>query len=322
MERVKALKVVIGLGFVVALAAPLAVTAAEKVRVGLAAPGYTPYAPVHAAAELGYYKAKGLDVELTVYRGGGAAQQALAAKAADMINYFPPGMALAVKKGVKEKIVAAGGTLTPHGWHLLVRADSGVKSLADLAGKKIGVTSKASTTDFYALWAANSGGGKAQNIPLGGRGLVPALKSGDIDAAVLWPNLTLRLIEGGTYRSLVNYGKAMKPNLPEVWVASQSFIDTKPKAIKGFLEAVMKATKYMQNNRTYALKFIKKFTKEKKDSTVAFAYESITKNATTDGMMDQATLKRSLGLAALAGIEDLPPVDQLFTSRFLPINPN
>jgi len=29
-----------------------------------------------------------------------------------------------------------------------------------------------------------------------------------------------------------------------------------------------------------------------------------------------------LGLAALAGIEDLPPVDQLFTSRFLPINPN
>lgn len=305
-----------------ALAAPMAVTAAEKVRVGLAAPGYTPYAPVHAAAELGYYKAKGLDVELTVYRGGGAAQQALAAKAADIINYFPPGVALAVKKGVKEKIIAAGGTLTPHGWHMLVRVNSGVKSLADLAGKKIGVTSKASTTDFYALWAAKSGGGKAQNIPLGGRGLVPALKSGDVDAAVMWPNLTLRLIESGKYRSLVNYGKAMQPNLPEVWVATQSFIDTKPKAIKGFLEAVMKATKHMQNNRAYALKFIKKFTKEKKDSIVANAYDTITQNATTTGMMNEAELKRSLSLAALAGVTDLPPIDQLFTSQFLPINPN
>ncbi|MDA1323746.1 MAG: ABC transporter substrate-binding protein [Proteobacteria bacterium] len=322
MKRVKALKGLIGLGFVAALAAPLAATAAERVRVGLAAPGYTAYAPVYAAAELGFYKAKGLDVELTVYRGGGAAQQAMVANAADIINYFPPGMALAVKKGVKEKIVAAGGALTPHGWHMLVRKDSSVKSLADLAGKKIGVTSKASTTDYYALWAANSGGGKAMNIPLGGRGLIPALKSGDIDAAVLWPNLTLRLIEGGQYRSLVNYGKAMKPNLPEVWVAAQSFIDSKPQAVKGFLEAIMKATKHMQENRAFALMFIKKFTGEKKDSTVAVAYEAIIKNATTDGMMDDATLKRSLGLAALAGIKDLPPVDQLFTSQFLPINPN
>lgn len=322
MSKTHKSRSLIAVGIALALAAPIAATAAEKVRVGLAAPGYTPYAPVHAANDLGYYKAKGLEVELTVYRGGGAAQQALAANAADIINYFPPGMALAVKKGVKEKIVAAGGTVTPHGWHMLVRADSAVRSLADLAGKKIGVTSKASTTDFYALWAANEGGGKAQNIPLGGRGLVPALKKGDIDAAVLWPNLTLRLIESGQYRSLVNYGKVMKPNLPEVWVAAQSFIDTKPQVINGFLEAVMKATKYMQENRGYALQYIKKFTKEKNDSTVATAYEAITRNASTDGMMDRETLERSLSLARLGGIADLPPVDQIFTSQFLPINPN
>ena len=320
MHRTGLLKGLIGFGVALAVIAP--VTAAEKVRVGLAAKAYTPYAPIHAAAELGYYKAKGLDVELTIYRGGGAAQTALTAGAADIINFFPPGVALAVKKGAKEKIVAAGGTLTPHGWHMLVRTDSSLKSLSDLAGKKLGVTSKGSTTDFYALWAAHSGGGTAKIIPLGGRGMIPALKKGDIDGAVLWPNLSLRLIEGGNYRSLVNYGKAMQPNLPEVWVAAQSYIDSKPKAIKGFLEAVMKATKYMQNNRDYSLKFIKKFTKEKNDSTVTFAYDAITKNATTNGMMDTATLKRSLSLATLAGIKDVPPVDQLFTSQFLPINPN
>ena len=86
MRKTGILKGLVGLGVVLALVAP--VTAAEKVRVGLAAKGYTPYAPIHAAAELGYYKAKGLDVELTVYRGGGASQIALTAGAADMINFF------------------------------------------------------------------------------------------------------------------------------------------------------------------------------------------------------------------------------------------
>ena len=76
--------------------------AAEKVRVGLSAPGYTPYAAVQAAEELGYYKAKGLDVEITIYRGGGAAQEALAAGAADVISFFPPGAAIAMLKGVKQ----------------------------------------------------------------------------------------------------------------------------------------------------------------------------------------------------------------------------
>ena len=82
--------------------------AQTTVRIGLAVPNYGPYAPVYAAEELGYYKENGIKAEITAYRGGGAAQEALAAGAADMINFFPPGVALAVKKGIKEKIVGIG----------------------------------------------------------------------------------------------------------------------------------------------------------------------------------------------------------------------
>ncbi len=292
---------------------------AEKVRVGLAVPAYVPYAPVYAAQELGLYKAKGLEVELTVFKGGPGAQEALSAGAADIISFFPPGVALAIKKGAKEKIVAAAGALTPHGWHMLVRKDSKLKSLKDLADAKVGITAKGATTDFYSLWAAQTGGGKVRNIPLGGRGIMPALKGGDIDAAVLWPTLTYRLIQDGEYRSIVDFGKAMQPNLPEVWVASDDFIAKKPAAIKGFLEAVMKATRQMQGDRTLALKLIKSYTKSKDDKIDAQAYEAITKNASTDGMIDAPTLKRSLDLAALGGISDLPAADQIFTSKFLPV---
>lgn len=304
-----------------ALCVSLPVAAAEKVRVGLAVPAYVPYAPLYAAQELGYFKAKGLDVELTVFKGGPGAQEALSAGAADIINFFPPGVALAIQKGAKQKIVAAAGSLTPHGWHLMVRKDSKLNSVKDLVGAKIGITAKGATSDFYALWAAKSGGGEPRNIPLGA-GMLPVLKSGEIDAAVMWPTLTYRLMDSGEYRSLVDFGTAMEPNLPEVWVASQTFIDNKPNAVKGFLEGLMKATKQMQDDRAFALKHIKAYIKNEEDKILERAYEAITKNAVVTGAIDNTTLKRSLDLAALGGITNLPAIDQIFTPKFLPINPN
>ena len=138
---------------------------------------YGPYAPVYLADELGYYKDNGVKVEITAYRGGGAAQEALAAGAADMINFFPPGVALAVKKGIKEKIVGIGSS-TPVGWHIVVLSNSPYQSVKDLAGKKIGVTAKGSTTDFYALWAANRAGVQVETIPVGAPALIPTSSPG------------------------------------------------------------------------------------------------------------------------------------------------
>ena len=83
------------------LACASAARAQTTVKIGLAVPNYGPFAPVYAADELGYYKENGVAAEITAYRGGPAAQEALAAGAADIINFFPPGVALAVKKGIK-----------------------------------------------------------------------------------------------------------------------------------------------------------------------------------------------------------------------------
>lgn len=301
------------------VAAAVPASAADKLRVGLAVPAFTPYAPVYAAENLGFYKAKNLDVELTVYRGGPAAQEALAAGAADMISFFPPGIALAVKKGVQEKIVAGAATVTPAGWHIIVKADSPIRTLKDLAGKKIGMTSKGSTSDFYALWAGKQSGGEIQTIPLGGAGMLPALKANQIDAVALWPNLSYRMIESKEGRSLVDLGKVMPPNLPEVWVAAQSMIDGKPDLVRRFLEAVMKGTAHLQKNEAYAIAYIKKYAEEKDDAVAKMAYDAIIKEARTDGRIEVEWLKNAYALAELAGVGDLPPIDQLWTDKFLPV---
>ena len=122
---------------VVAAGTATGAAAQDKVRVGLAVGGFTPYAPVYAAQELGIYKAKNLDVELTVYRGGGAAQEAVAAGAADIISFFPPGVAIGISKGVKQKIIAGAATVMFA--VLLLSAAVSLDSAIRLAGSTVAV---------------------------------------------------------------------------------------------------------------------------------------------------------------------------------------
>src|SRR5215203_4092721 len=173
--------------------------AQELVRIGLAVPHNAAYVQFYAAETLGYYKEAGVKAELTLYRGGAASQEALSAGAADIITYFGAGVGLAVSKGAKEKIIAAIDP-TPHGWHFLVLANSPIKSISDLNGKKIGVATKAGTADMFALWVADKGGAKAQTIPVGGGGMVPALRGGQVDAIAMFPGLSLQLVATGEAR--------------------------------------------------------------------------------------------------------------------------
>src|SRR3954470_15116749 len=246
------------------LSGAAAASAQELVRIGLAVPHNAAYVQFYAAETLGFYKEAGVKAELTLYRGGAASQEALSAGAADIITYFGAGVALAISKGAKEKIVAAIDP-TPHGWQFLVLANSPIKSIKDLDGKKIGVATKAGTADMFALWVADKGGAKAQTIPVGGGGMVPALRGGQVDAIAMFPGLSLQLIATGEARSLMDLGNEMEPTLPDVLVASQEMIDKRPQTVRATIGAIYKAVLHMRNNREWALKYLKDFTEEKDD---------------------------------------------------------
>jgi len=296
------------------LAAIAPLHAQEKVKIGLAVPNYGPLAAAYLAQELGYYKEAGVQVEVTAYRGGPAANQALAAGEADMIDYFPPGVALAVKKGVKQKIVGAA-QVAADGWHLVVLKDSPIKSLKDIVGKKVGVTAKASTTDFFAAWAAKKAGGDIQTIPVGPGGLIPGLKGRQLDAAVMFSPLAQQMFASGEGRSIADLAKDVGPSLPDVWVASQAIIDQRPKAVEGVLKAIYKATLYLQRNRGYALKYLKQFTKQTDDRVVELEYDSAIMGRATQALIRPEWLTASMALAAGAGLELAKP-EEIFTDKF------
>ena len=141
------------------------VAQADPVRIGFAAESLD-YAPAFAAERLGLFKKHGVEAKLIVFRGGAAAQEAMSAGAADIIAYFAPAVALANSKGIREKMV--GTVSAGHvGWNVIVSANSPIKTIQDLAGKKVGITQKATTSDMAALWIGEKANVKFQQIQIG-----------------------------------------------------------------------------------------------------------------------------------------------------------
>ena len=286
-------------------------------RIALAVPGAGVFSAISAAEDLGFYRENGVMAEVTAYRGGAAAQEALVAGAADLFTGAPLVVALAVKKGVKEKIVAVTQA-RPTGWHIMVIQDSPVRSFRDLAGKKVGITVKGSATDYYALWAAAKAGVTIQTIPVGGGGIAPALKGKQVDAAVVFAPVSFRLMLAGEARSLVDLGKEIEFDVWSPLVATQKFIDEQPDLLRRTLKAIYKATRHMQQNREYALKYLKAYTKED-DRVVETDYEVVVKDLSPDGMIRREWLEASLALVKTTGITDLPKIEEFFTDRFIPV---
>lgn len=297
-----------------------AARAADTVRVGLAAV-YPAYSIPYAASELGFYKEEGLDVQITQFRGGPATQEALASGAIDISTIAPGAAALAIAKGVKEKIVALSVPATPQGWYILVPAASSIKSMAELNGKTVGVTQKGSLTDFWVQRAAAKAGIKVQTVPLGAPAVMPALKAKQVDAAILWPIFSYKGLADGDFRSVDDLGATMEPSVSEGWAASGDIIQNRPAVLNRWLEANSKAIVYMQTHEDWAIAFLKRYFDEKDDHVVKFVLDNFIKRINPDGVMQPQWMQASLELAASAGMETKLTTDQVFSTAFTPIKP-
>jgi ABC-type nitrate/sulfonate/bicarbonate transport system substrate-binding protein len=314
------------LGAVFALSLPVfasivhSARAADTVRVGLAAV-YPAYAIPYAANELGFYKEKNLDVEITQFRGGPATQEALASGAIDISAIAPGAAALAIAKGVQEKIVALSVPPTPQGWHILVPTGSSIKSMTELKGKTVGVTQKGSLTDFWVQRAAAKAGITVQTIPLGTSAVMPALKAKQVDAAILWPIFSYKGLADGDFRSIDDLGATMEPSVSEGWAASNEIIQNRAAVLQRWLEANSRAIVYLQTHEDLAIAFLKRYFDEKDDHVVKLVLDNFIKRINPDGVMKPEWKAASLELAASVGMETKLSADQIFSSAFTPIEP-
>jgi len=101
----------------------------------------TDFASVFVAAEEGYFKKRGLDVELKFIPLNSTIPAALQSDSLQVGGPTPSVFLQAVDGGLDLMLVAGGGltSKTITGFGLVARAGSGIKSAQDCVGKKIGV---------------------------------------------------------------------------------------------------------------------------------------------------------------------------------------
>lgn len=300
-----------------ALLVPSGARAADDaVRVGVAAISPT-YALYYATKELGFYKDVNLDVSITQFRGGPAAQEALAAGAIDVCAVVPLEVSLAVQKGVKERIVALFGPPKLPGWYIMVPADSPIKSMAQLDGKTVGVTQPGSQTDLWVQRAAKASGITVKTVALGA-GVDAGLRAKQVDAAILWPMFSYKGLVHADLRPIFDFS-SLPSTISEGVAVSSDLIDKRPDVVRRFLTATAKAIAYMRGHQEWSVAFLKRYFDDNDDQAVRMAYTNFILKINPDGAMQPAWMKDALSLGAAAAVGGATATNDVFAPGFTPI---
>ena len=220
--------------------------------------------PMMVAAERGFYKREGLDLELIFVRGAATAVQALLANQIHFIFSIGPQMP-AVWEGNDIMILAQQvGRPT---FSLVVTPD--IQQIADLKGKKLGVTFGGSTAaGTKALLDLNKINPDKDveyiNFP-GNEPKIAAMKQGIISAALLAPPADYLAMKSGL-RRLVSLADVFKDTAFTGLAATAKTIKENPQMVKRMVRAIVRAVIYTRDNPEDALQITMKSLKLERDA--------------------------------------------------------
>jgi len=219
--------------------------AADKVSLAYTQTLYS--AQIIIAREKGYFAKHDLDVDFKLFTAGRLTLDAVMAGAADMCATAETPMTAAVMSQRPIAIVARMAKATPT---TLVNTASGIKSLQDLKGKKLGV-SIGSGTEVYLFNVLAKAGLKpadATYVNLRPEDMPGALANGSVDAINTWqPHIANaeRLMPGKT--RVVDTAGIYN----ETWdlVMTQDYLKTHDKQVAAMLRALLDAEAFIQANK-------------------------------------------------------------------------
>lgn len=289
--------------------------AAARVRIGAPTRAFWPTIVALATLRQKLFEKEGATAEMTIYRSGAECFEALAAGAADIILDPPALVAAGLRRGVGSKLVA-GAQDAYCGWHLMVRQDSPVQTVSELAGKKVGIT--AAGSDLLARWTMQDRKVEFTRTPVGGGGLVPNLRSRNLDAAVIYSPLTFQLMRANQARSLIDFTAAMPRHCVAGWIVPDRMIAERPALVQASVNALFGGLAWLRANRDGAIALIAE-NNEIPAEVAAIEYEETILKLLTDGRLDLEEIRIALALSELGGMTNLAPAEEIFDTRFRPV---
>ncbi|WP_162594350.1 taurine ABC transporter substrate-binding protein [Variovorax sp. PBL-E5] len=206
------------------------------------------------AVERKIFEAQGLSVELRGFPAGPAMLPALAAGEIDVawMGEFPTTSGYA--NGLPIEVI-----LVPHMHRTHIRLignpANGIRSIADLKGKKIGVTI-GSTSHHHLIRALSMAKLTPRDVTmvnLAPANMVPAYVSGQVDAIVTWEPGAGEVEARGGLRLATTESIGSITGI--LWVARSEYVQKHPLEIQKFLHAWEKATDEYRRNPMESMKY-------------------------------------------------------------------
>jgi NitT/TauT family transport system substrate-binding protein len=279
MTKKKRLSALVAAGLALSLAACGAGKGTAKVKadangllplkIGYTAPG-AGYSDLYAGVEYGIFKKHGLNVTITRLNDSSQLVPALASNSVQIGVGVGADSAAAILHGSALKYVAMS---EPH-YNLEMWAAPDVRTLADLKGKKVGLTSPGSQGDFGLTALLESKGMKRSDVRSvflkGVPAEVSALESGAVSAILTQPPQGTQTREKGAHRI------AQMSGLPfplGAYTVQGTYLKNNREVLRKFYAAEAESLTYIRTHKKETTAVIQKYTGVKSPELAEYAYD-------------------------------------------------
>jgi ABC-type nitrate/sulfonate/bicarbonate transport system substrate-binding protein len=237
---------------------PVLAVAQEEINFPVAASSKVlGYAPLWVASGKGFLKQEGLDAQVTAIRGTAPTMQALVSDSIYVALAANDGVIGLVNKGMDLAMIGAGSKTT----HMIMGGKR-FKTYEDLRGATIGSSTLTSGTAFLLRRVLKTKGLEYPRdytlVNVGGSGpAFTALSTGNIDAAILAVPISFRAQQMGF--NLIGKVTDVFPNyLLSGFSVRREWAAEHREQVVHFLKAVLRARKWLEENRKAGAEFLAK----------------------------------------------------------------
>jgi len=195
--------------------------------------------------------------------------------------------------------------------------------VSDLKGKRIGVTTPGSLTEWLVRELSRQQGWGSNGIqvaPLGQmQTRLAAMDRGELDGTVQEAANGYELEEAGRTRNLLLFGDIAKHFYTHVIFATNDAVDNRSELVRKFLRAWFKTVQFMKANRDATIRTAGR-TIEVRTSVMPKVYDTQIASFSDDGAWDPAALdviRHSLN--ELGILNRVPEAKELYTDKFVPV---
>jgi ABC-type nitrate/sulfonate/bicarbonate transport system substrate-binding protein len=298
-----------------------AALALEQVRLGKAVPNSFAFGAADVGIEAKIFEAEGIAVEVTSFRGDAQLQQALAAGGVDVGLGSGPGLGFRAKGAPAIGVAAMYGP--PANLALVLPLDTPIRTIADLKGKRIGVTTAGSLTDWLVRELSRQQGWGSDGMQILALGQMQArlaaIQRGELDGMVIEAATGYELEEAGKAKNFLLFGDIAKDFYTHVIFASDDLIEKRPDLLRRFLRGWFKTIAFMRANKDFAVASEAK-TIEVKPSIAAKIYDAQISGFSPDGAWNPAAIdviRHSLKELGILSV--VPEAKAIYNDQFVPV---